>query len=271
MREHLDQRVLTIGEVATEIGVSQQTLRVWEAKKLLNPLRSAGGQRLYSDEAVERARKIAQLRRDNGWNPAAIATVLSARPDGSSAIGVPRNHLNLRKARLDRGLTLKDLASRVDVASGTLSAIERGESSISSALIARLADALLVPMSLLASSAARQESVIRKDSRPTTVNKGGVTWEELGAPGHDMEPALLVVPFGEDSGGEYSRPGETFSFIMKGSIEFAVSKVRIELHKLNVGDAITIPGRTIFSWRNSSRSEAIAIWVESLNVGHATT
>src|SRR4051812_13731507 len=67
-----------IGEVAAEVGVSPQTLRVWEEKGLLSPARSTGGHRLYGPAAVGRARQIARLRQERGWNPAAIATALPA-------------------------------------------------------------------------------------------------------------------------------------------------------------------------------------------------
>src|SRR5947209_3097887 len=127
MRQAEGQEVFTIGEVAAAVGVSHQTLRVWEAKSLLSPSRSAGGQRRYSRETLERARQIAQLRRDTGWNPAAIATALAGRPDTARASGPPRHGADLRRARRARGLTLKELADRIDVSSGTLSALERGE------------------------------------------------------------------------------------------------------------------------------------------------
>lgn len=264
MRSTGDEEVFTIGEVARAAGVSQQTLRVWEAKQLLNPARSSGGQRRYRQEALERAQQIAQLRRDNGWNPAAIATALAARPDHASTNRGPGRGLNLRQARLARGLTLKELAARVGVSSGTLSALERGEARISSALIARLADALLIPMSLLASSAAPAEAVVREADRPRTINHGDVVWEELGSPGHDLEPALLSVPPGEGSGGSYSRPGETFAFILAGTLAFTLSPG--EPHELEVtsGDAITIPARTVFEWRNPASELARALWVENL-------
>jgi DNA-binding transcriptional MerR regulator/mannose-6-phosphate isomerase-like protein (cupin superfamily) len=258
------QAVFTITEVADAVGVSQQTLRVWEAKKLLNPARSPGGHRLYSDRAVERAKRIADLRREMGWNPAAIATALAGKPDDSSANGMPRHGASLRKARRERGLTLRELAERVDVSASALSALERGEARVSSALVARLADALLIPMGALASSTPPSEAVIREPMRPRTVNKGGVIWEELGSIGGAMEPALLTVPPGEDSGGSYSRAGETFAFLLEGGLDFSLSSAEPREFDLSAGDAITIPARTIFSWCNPDARTARVLWVESL-------
>lgn len=53
---------------------------------------------------------------------------------------------NLRELRAARGLTLRDVAARLAVSPATLSAIENGKTGISSERIARLAEALDVPV-----------------------------------------------------------------------------------------------------------------------------
>jgi DNA-binding transcriptional MerR regulator/mannose-6-phosphate isomerase-like protein (cupin superfamily) len=262
---HVDgEEFSTISEAAAAAGVSAQTLRVWEAKNLLSPSRTPGGQRLYSADAVSRAREIAQLRTERGWNPAAIATALAGRPDASSPGGPPRRGARLREARKSRGVTIRELADRVGLSSAALSALERGEATVTSSIIARIADALLVPMSALASSRPPQAAVIRAGSGPTTVNQGGVTWQELGASGHDLEPAMLTVPPGEGSGGSYSRTGETFVLLREGALVFTVWSPEPTAMQLSPGDALTVPARTMFEWRNAAEVTSTALWVESL-------
>jgi DNA-binding transcriptional MerR regulator/quercetin dioxygenase-like cupin family protein len=258
--------MFTIGEVASTVGVSQQTLRVWEAKNLLSTVRSPGGQRLYSADTLKRARQIAEIRRSTGWNFAAIFTALAARPDTATASGLPRHGDNLRRARQARSLTLKELAAQVGISSGTLSSYERGEALISSAIIARLADALLVPLSLLGSSTVPREEVFRHGSLPKTVIEGDVVWEELGSQGHDMEPAILTVPPGQNSGGAYSRPGEIFAFILEGKMTFTLTNPEPRQFELKPGDAITVPSRTVFEWSNVALKVVRAVWIESLVV-----
>jgi DNA-binding transcriptional MerR regulator/quercetin dioxygenase-like cupin family protein len=270
MRHYQGQEVFTIGEVAAQVGVSQQTLRVWEAKNLLSTVRSPGGQRLYSAEVLKRAQHIVKLRRSTGWNSAAIITALAARPDAASASGPPRHVDNLRRARRARHLTLKELAAEVGVSIGTLSSYERGEALISSANVARLADALLVPMSLLGSSAIPQETVFRHGSLPKTLNEGDIVWEELGSQGHDMEPAILTVPSGQSSGGNYSRPGEIFVYVLEGTFTFALTDHEPREFELGPGDAITVPARTIFEWGNPGVEMVRAVWIESLVVSRNT-
>jgi DNA-binding transcriptional MerR regulator len=54
-------RTYRIGEIAQQTGVSVETLRYYEKRRLLNaPPRTQGGFRLYSDEAVQQVKFIKQ-------------------------------------------------------------------------------------------------------------------------------------------------------------------------------------------------------------------
>lgn len=250
----------TISEVSAEIGVSPQTLRVWEAKGLLQPERTDGGQRRYSEELVARARKIADLRRTTGWNPAAISVSLG---DGKVSQGAGRwSGITARNARLERGWTIQETARRAEISASYLSAIERGEAGGSTKVIAQLADAFGIPMSGLGRYRPGQGAIVRKDERPSGEFEGGVVWEELIPPGHTMEPALLIVPPDADSGGYYQRAGESFAFMLAGKLDILVDGD--ELQVLRTGDSIIIPAQRSFAWSNSGKTTARALWVEQL-------
>jgi MerR family transcriptional regulator, heat shock protein HspR len=74
---HIDASdgVYGISVAAELVGSAPQNLRLYEARGLLNPARSAGGTRRYSGEDLARLREIARLL-DDGLNLAGIATVL---------------------------------------------------------------------------------------------------------------------------------------------------------------------------------------------------
>ena len=56
------QRSVYVISVAAELaGMHPQTLRIYERRGLLNPARTAGGNRRYTDEDIARLRRIAQL------------------------------------------------------------------------------------------------------------------------------------------------------------------------------------------------------------------
>jgi DNA-binding transcriptional MerR regulator len=75
----VDSGALRIGEFARRVGVSPDLLRAWERRYgLLQPIRSQGGFRLYTDEDAER---VSQMRRalDEGLSAAEAARRVRAR------------------------------------------------------------------------------------------------------------------------------------------------------------------------------------------------
>ncbi len=72
---------MTIGRVASEAGVSVETVRFYERKKLIEqPRRPASGYRTYGIDAVERIRFIRQAQ-ELGFALAEIRELLSLRVD----------------------------------------------------------------------------------------------------------------------------------------------------------------------------------------------
>jgi hypothetical protein len=74
--------VYAISVAAELVGTGIQNLRVYERRGLVEPQRTAGGTRLYSDDDVERLRRIAMLL-EEGLNLAGIARVLDLEADNA--------------------------------------------------------------------------------------------------------------------------------------------------------------------------------------------
>lgn len=70
-----DHGVYGISVAAELVGMGVQTLRLYEARGLLQPDRTDGGTRRYSADDLERLRRIGNLL-DAGLNLAGIAMVL---------------------------------------------------------------------------------------------------------------------------------------------------------------------------------------------------
>ena len=82
--------------VAAELaGVHPQTLRTYERKGLLNPSRTSGGTRRYSDRDVNRVRLIQELTRGEGVNLAGVLHILALQDE------VEELHERLEAARAD--------------------------------------------------------------------------------------------------------------------------------------------------------------------------
>jgi MerR family transcriptional regulator, heat shock protein HspR len=72
-----EQRAVFMISVAAELAeMHPQTLRMYEARGLIAPKRSAKNTRLYSFEDVEQLRRIQQLTAQEGLNLAGVETVL---------------------------------------------------------------------------------------------------------------------------------------------------------------------------------------------------
>jgi DNA-binding transcriptional MerR regulator len=262
VRAHDGATYHLIGEVAKAARVSPQTVRVWERQGLLAPKRSKGGQRLYSEEDLQTAQQVSQFRRRNGWNPAAIRS--------SASIKVPGRrwaHLSLgmkiRTARTERQLSLAEAASRVGISPSFLASVERGVNGVSVQTLNRLADVLDMPPSAFAPSSDRASSLVRPDERARTVLEGGVIWEELVTPWHNLEPAVLIVPPGASSGGPITRSGEIFVFALAGLLSFELFDEGSQVTTQN-GDALVLEAGSTWSWENKGSDEARVVWVEQL-------
>ena len=68
--------VYVISVAAELAGVHPQTLRIYERKGLLDPARTGGGSRRYSDDDIELLLRIQELT-NNGLNLAGVSRVLA--------------------------------------------------------------------------------------------------------------------------------------------------------------------------------------------------
>jgi MerR family transcriptional regulator/heat shock protein HspR len=72
-----EERGVFMISVAAELAhMHPQTLRIYEARGLIRPQRSAKNTRLYSQRDVERLRRIQQMTSEQGLNLAGVETVL---------------------------------------------------------------------------------------------------------------------------------------------------------------------------------------------------
>src|SRR5687767_944752 len=75
MKRNRPTAVYVISVAAELAGVHPQTLRIYERKGLLEPARTGGGSRRYSDADIAQLRRIQELTRE-GLNLAGVKRVL---------------------------------------------------------------------------------------------------------------------------------------------------------------------------------------------------
>lgn len=96
-----------IGEVAEALGITVRTIRYYEEAGLLEPLRTEGGTRYYTERHMARLRAILHLA-DNGFSLEAIRLIAAAR-EGSRSGDEGSSRVT---TRLDE--VLEELAMRID-------------------------------------------------------------------------------------------------------------------------------------------------------------
>ena len=82
-------------------GIAPQTLRLYERRGLLTPSRSDGGTRRYSDDDLERLRRITELV-EQGINLAGVAQILDLQTKNNQ-LESDYTALELRSAQLSAG------------------------------------------------------------------------------------------------------------------------------------------------------------------------
>jgi len=87
MRRDKHRPVYMIGIAAELAGVHPQTLRIYERKRLVEPQRTNGNTRLYSEADIERLRLIQDLTQDEGINLAGVVRILELEDERARLMG----------------------------------------------------------------------------------------------------------------------------------------------------------------------------------------
>lgn len=79
----MTSKLYTIKDISDITGVHAQTLRNWEKEDLIEPLRVAGNQRIYTDEHVQRVNDIIALKSE-GYQLKGVRNVLAGKMKGAA-------------------------------------------------------------------------------------------------------------------------------------------------------------------------------------------
>lgn len=262
----MDALQFKITEAARMAGVSPSTLRSWEAHGLIEPMRTAKGQRVYDRPLVERLKAIVWLRNEEGLNPAAIRQRLAAHADTADGAGRPDLSFGrkLRQLRRSAGRTLDAVAEATGVPASLLSTFERTSQGLSLTALHAVAKALGTTIARLGGreNGAPGESLVR-NGRWTTwpTSSSGVTVQVLAEGTGQMECHRFVLSPGASSEGAYQHDGEEFIHVLKGSLEIVLDGSRFVV--LEAGDSFYFESRRTHSWRNTCEDDTVLIWINT--------
>src|SRR5258708_7714241 len=169
----------------------------------------------------------------------------------------------LRALRLERKLSLADLASRTGISIGALSQIERGLSSLRVRGIWPLAAALDVdPSALIADGgdAGNDLYCVRGDRRKSIpVHLEGIAKELLSPPAAALTGLMVTV---EPGGGTeaYNHPGHEFGYVLSGEVELSIDAATYSLRQ---GDSFAFKSTLAHAFRNTGSERCVILWVNT--------
>jgi DNA-binding transcriptional MerR regulator len=113
-----------IGDIASQLGVSQRTIRYYEELGLIKPTRTSGGFRVYADSEVERLKTILLLK-DLGMSLEEIGSLIKVRHEGIPSEVTPKLMSMLMNRRSDFKTMIKKYQMGMDQLDKVLSLLSR--------------------------------------------------------------------------------------------------------------------------------------------------
>ncbi|MBL8095609.1 MAG: cupin domain-containing protein [Anaerolineales bacterium] len=158
----------------------------------------------------------------------------------------------LRALRLERHLTLRELADHSGLGLNTLSLIEHGRTSPSVSTLQQLAGALTVPITVFFEvDAPRRAVVVSQADQRARVSFAQGALEDLGAGISDpaVNPFLLKLDPGAESGPcTIVHTGQEFVYCLSGALLYTVAG---QSYHLDPGDSLLFEAHLPHCWANA--------------------
>ena len=174
----------------------------------------------------------------------------------------------IRRLRLERSLSLRDVGRLTGFSISFLSLVERGRSSISLTSLRTLALALGVDMSVFfpapeVTPEPENAAHVSRAAGDARLSIGGPhSYRLFGAAGFDrmLEPLLVTIEANAAAGAhdDYAHDGEEFAYVLSGTLVFTVDGVE---HRLVAGDGIHYRSTVPHLVRNEGDGPAEVLWV----------
>jgi len=173
----------------------------------------------------------------------------------------------VRALREAGGMSLRDLAERSGVSAPMLSQVERGETSPTLQVAARIAAGLQLRLSqLLRLDEAGSVSIVRREERRAG-GAGGHRYEVLTPPlpGQRAEVSRHTLGSGAATGGPGDPPmhepgARETAIVERGSLELLIDGAR---HGLGAGDCVTFDADLPHHFENRGEEEAVLLAIVS--------
>ncbi len=179
-----------------------------------------------------------------------------------STIGIVGQRI--KELRLERRLTLEEVAEASGCSAGFLSQLERNRAAPSISMLYSIARALDVSITHFFPEVINPTKVVRAKERETFCFEGSpITYSLLSTQFSDRVMESLLVTIEPNDGSlpadEYrSHPGEEFGYVLEGTLRFWIED---NLYDLRPGDSIHFLPAVKHRWENPGKKAVTAVWV----------
>ena len=166
---------------------------------------------------------------------------------------------NIKKLRLQRGLTQEELAERCELTKGYISQLEND---LASPSIATLVDILSIlgvtPASFF--SEEKEEKVVYTPQDYFISEAEGVekVWIIPNSQDHEMEPVILILNEGATGGVRVPFEGEEIGYVLEGRIRIETDK---GVYKARRGESFYINGKRQHEIVNIHKGRSKILWI----------
>ena len=170
----------------------------------------------------------------------------------------------LKKLRLEKQMTLHDVAKATGYSKALISRIENDSVSPSIASLVKITSVLQIRLNdLFTAIEGGRVSVVKKNERKSYAPLDGITVEGLceTVPASKMTAAIKIFESGAESAeAKTDGAGEEWWHILKGKLEVSADGMVTEL---NEGDSIYVISESLRRWRNPAKGKTSVLVVKT--------
>lgn len=165
----------------------------------------------------------------------------------------------INQLRIEKNMTLKDLAEKCSLSVAFISQIERGLASPAIISLNAIAEALDVDLSYFFSVPKKELSIITRsyEHKPFMVKNSNYIYSELSEhfEGRKMDVLLLTILPGNEENypAVNTHAGEEFVYVLEGIVTLVYDEKKYELYP---GDSAHYSSSSPHTWRNSTNKSA---------------
>jgi len=168
----------------------------------------------------------------------------------------------IKKLRLEKGWTIRELSAKTGLSVGFLSNVERDINSPTISSLAKICNALETNLVSLFENGASDEKIVTKKSERKILVKSKQSktiYEYLSPPHKNLKATCIKMEPGGDYGeGLNGHKGDEFGIVLEGVMEVSVGN---EVYILEEGDSIYIKAYIPHKYRNIGNTPCSSIWV----------